>query len=331
MPPRPVRAPRPRSRLHAEALSFRPAWTVQRPRCGVPAQRVPAEWRAPACGDTTARGDGVGNLWNWFWFIVFLWSLAPLYRQRLLHQRRLQLIRAIERRRGSRLISLIHRQESVSFLGIPISRYITIEDSEEVLRAIHLTPPDVPIDMVLHTPGGLVLAAEQIAQALRRHRAPVTVFVPHYAMSGGTLIALAADRVVMDPNAVLGPVDPQLGSYPAVSLLRAVREKGRDKVDDQTLILADIAEKAVAQVQEFVVGLLETKMPKEEAEKVATVLTHGKWTHDYPIDCDKLRALGLDVDCEMPEAVYHLMDLYPQPGGRRPSVQYIPVPYTRER
>ncbi|MBX5476417.1 MAG: ATP-dependent Clp protease proteolytic subunit [Clostridia bacterium] len=273
----------------------------------------------------------MGGLWNWFWLLVFLWSLAPLYRQRLLHQKRVQLIRAIERSRGSRLISLIHRQESVSFLGIPISRYITIEDSEEVLRAIHLTPEDVPIDMILHTPGGLVLAAEQIAQALRRHRAPVTVFVPHYAMSGGTLIALAADRVVMDPNAVLGPVDPQLGNYPAVSLLRAVREKGRDKVDDQTLILADIAEKAVAQVQEFVVRLLETKMPKEEAEKVATVLTHGKWTHDYPIDCDQLRALGLDVNCEMPEAVYRLMDLYPQPGGRRPSVQYIPVPYTRER
>jgi len=54
-------------------------------------------------------------------------------------------------------------------------------------------------------PGGLVLAAEQIAPALRRHSGTVTVFVPRYAMSGGTLIALAADEIVMDPNAVLGP------------------------------------------------------------------------------------------------------------------------------
>jgi len=43
----------------------------------------------------------------------------------------------------------------------------------------------------------------------------VTVFVPHYAMSGGTLIALTADEIVMDPNAVLGPVDPQIGNMPA--------------------------------------------------------------------------------------------------------------------
>lgn len=99
----------------------------------------------------------------------------------------------------------------MSFLGIPIVRYIDIEDSEQVLRAIRMTAPEMPIDLVLHTPGGLVLAAEQIACALKRHPGKVTVFVPHYAMSGGSLIAMAADEIVLDPNAVLGPIDPQLG------------------------------------------------------------------------------------------------------------------------
>jgi len=65
----------------------------------------------------------------------------------------------------------------------------------------------------------LVLAASQIAHALSRHQAPVRVLVPHYAMSGGTLIALSADEIIMDPNAVLGPVDPQLSEYPAASVL----------------------------------------------------------------------------------------------------------------
>jgi len=68
--------------------------------------------------------------------------------------------------------------------------------------------------MVLHTPGGLVLASEQIALALEKHPSKVTVFIPHYAMSGGTMIALAADEIVLDENAVMGPVDPQLGQYP---------------------------------------------------------------------------------------------------------------------
>ncbi|MGF5381667.1 SDH family Clp fold serine proteinase, partial [Klebsiella pneumoniae] len=144
----------------------------------------------------------------------------------------------LEHKRKSRVITLIHRQEAVSFLGIPISRFINIDDSEQVLRAIRLTDKNVPIDLILHTPWGLVLAAEQIAEALLRHPAKVTVFIPHYAMSGGTLIALAADEIVMDENAVLGPVDPQLGQYPAASILKVLEKKPLSEVDDQTLILA---------------------------------------------------------------------------------------------
>ena len=96
----------------------------------------------------------------------------------------------MEKNRGSRVIVLIHRQESVNVLGIPVVRYINIDDSEDVLRAIRLTDKNTPLDFILHTPGGLVLAASQIAKAIKRHPAKTTVFVPHYAMSGGTLIAL---------------------------------------------------------------------------------------------------------------------------------------------
>jgi ClpP class serine protease len=84
-----------------------------------------------------------------------------------------------------------------------------------------------------------VLAAEQIASALAAHEGPVTVYVPHYAMSGGTLIALAADRIVLSPSAVLGPVDPQLGEYAAASILAAVSQKDANETDDKTLILPD--------------------------------------------------------------------------------------------
>jgi ClpP class serine protease len=49
----------------------------------------------------------------------------------------------------------------MSILGFPVFRYIDVNDSEEVLRAIYLTDPAVPLDIVLHTPGGLVLASLQ--------------------------------------------------------------------------------------------------------------------------------------------------------------------------
>lgn len=267
-------------------------------------------------------------------FLIFLLisSLQPAFQRRMIEAKRLSSIQALERSRGSRVILLIHRQESISLLGIPLSRFISIEDSEQVLRAIRLTPPDTPIDLILHTPGGLVLATEQIGRALVRHRAKVTVFVPHYAMSGGTMLALAADEIVMDENAVLGPVDPQLGNLPAASLLRLVQEKPISEIDDQTLVMADVAGKALRQVQRFVRTLLEDSMPKqkinpEHVDLIIERLTTGVVTHDYPISVEEAREMGLPVSTDLPIAIYELMDLYPQPAQGRPSVQYIPMPY----
>lgn len=276
-------------------------------------------------------GTGQNNLGisiiNIIWILFLLSALMPAIKQRRLELLRLRLIRDLEVKRGSRLITLIHRQEALSLLGIPISRYINIEDSEHVLRAIRLTPENMPIDILLHTPGGLVLAAEQIAYALKKHKAKVTVFVPHYAMSGGTLIALAADEIVMDPNAVLGPVDPQVGGFPAASILKAVSLKDKNEVDDQTLILADIAEKATNQVRDLLRDILVDKMGPEKAQEMAVKLSEGRWTHDYPITCEELSKMGLPVCAELPVEIYELMDYYPQPVQKRPSVQYIPVPY----
>jgi len=265
---------------------------------------------------------------SFFWILFIIMSFLPIWRQHRLGASRIRLLKAIQRQRNSRVITLIHRQETLSFLGLPISKHIDVEDSEKILRAIRLTPDHVPIDLILHTPGGLVLAAEQIAMALKKHPAKVTVFVPHYAMSGGTMIALAADEIVMDENAVLGPVDPQLGRYPAVSILRAIADKDPNEVDDQTLILADIAAKAISQVRSFVMSLLKDKMDEKSAEKVTDFLVEGRWTHDFPLTYELITQLGLKVTTEMPKYIYELMELYPQPAQRRPSVQYIPLPET---
>jgi hypothetical protein len=143
--------------------------------------------------------------WGLIWLFFVLSSLQPVLQQRMLEATRQRKIARFERKRGSRVIVMVHRQETMRLLGFPIVRYIDINDSEEILRAIRLTDSDVPIDLIIHTPGGLVLAALQIARALREHRGKVTIFVPHYAMSGGTLICLASNEIVMSPHAVLGP------------------------------------------------------------------------------------------------------------------------------
>ncbi|MFZ5986959.1 MAG: SDH family Clp fold serine proteinase, partial [Bacillota bacterium] len=263
-----------------------------------------------------------GNILNLIWIFFIVFTLLPLFRQRNIVQARLKKIREIEIKRKSRVIAMIHRQESINLLGLPISRYINIEDSEHILRAIRLTPDDMPIDIILHTPGGLVLASEQIAHAIQNHPGKVTVFVPHYAMSGGTFIALAADEIVMEENAVLGPVDPQIGNYLAVSILDVVNRKPVEKVDDETLILANVAEKAVNQVRDNIYNILKGKFQNqpEKAMELSKMLTEGRWTHDYPITYEELTKMGLPVSVGLFKEIYELMELYPQPGQRRPSV-----------
>jgi len=144
-------------------------------------------------------------------------------------------------------------------------------------------------------------------------------------MSGGSLIALAADEIVMDPNAVLGPVDPQIGDMPAASIIKLLSLKKPADISDEMLILADMSAKARVQVGVFVVEVLLKHMAKDKAVTLATTMTEGRWTHDFPITVEMARQLGLPVSTEMPRTVYDLMDLYPQGGRGRPSVLYVPL------
>ena len=264
------------------------------------------------------------------WLFFMFSAIQPVLKQRLLEASRQRLIAQVERRRRSRLILLVHRQETMSFLGFPVMPYIDINDAEDVMRAVEMTEGDVPLDIVLHTPGGLVLAATQIARAIRNHKGKVTVFVPHYAMSGGTLIALAADEIVMSPHAVLGPIDPQLGQFPAASLLKVIAKKPIAEIDDQTLIMADVGEKAIAQVRAAAEELLGRSLRPERAGPLAEQISTGRWTHDYPITVEEAKRLGLNASATMPPDILQLMSLYPQPVKRQP-VEYLPIPRRPDR
>src|SRR3954452_7470774 len=215
------------------------------------------------------------------WLFFLLASLQPVFtRQWLLIQRR-EALSVVSRRREATVITLIHRQESLSLLGFPLMRFIDIDDAESVLEAIRGTKKGRSIEIILHTPGGMVMAAQQIAAALADHDGKVTAVVPHYAMSGGTLIAMAADEILIDAHSALGPVDPQLGEFPAASLVEVSEMPGDH--EDKTLLLADVGRKALVQVESFVTRLLAKRMPPDRAAAVAQLLATGRWTHDHPL------------------------------------------------
>lgn len=259
---------------------------------------------------------------NLLWIFLIVIAVQPLIQRQLLASARRRAVGKLAEKRGATVITLIHRQETVSFLGIPLVRHIDIDDAESVLRAIRETSPGRPIEIVLHTPGGLVLAARQIAAALADHDGKVTAVVPHYAMSGGTMIALAADEILVDAHAALGPIDPQLGQYPAASLVAVADLPGPHK--DEILILADVSRKALHQVQVFAAELLEQHMDAAQAREVARILSTGLWTHDHPLMPRDLEGLRLPVKIGVPDEERALLRLYPQPRGRESGVEYVP-------
>jgi ClpP class serine protease len=266
------------------------------------------------------------SAFNWLIFGFLL--LQPVLKHRMLVAAREKAFREMEAHRKSRVIALIHRKEVVNFLGFPVVQFLDIQESEAILRAIRLTPRDQPIDLILHTPAGVSLAAEQIARALSRRSGKVTVFVPHYALCGGTLLALTADELVMCPDAILGAVDPTIGKYPAAAVLSVTTKKRPEQMSDETFLLVDQAGKAVNQMQSLLANLLQKRMEAAQAQQLAETLTRGRWTQDYPISVEELRELGFTVSTEMPEDVLRLMNLYPQDSRRRPSVDFIPLPYS---
>jgi ClpP class serine protease len=264
------------------------------------------------------------------WIFIALLALQPLLTGRWFAFHRLKAIQNIEKARGSRVITMIHRQEKRSLFGFNVARHIDLEDAQTIIAAIKETPPERPIDLILHTPGGLVLAAMQIARAVEAHPGKVTVFVPVYAMSGGTLIALAADEIVLGEFSVLGPIDPQIAGFPAASIVRVAKSKPVEHIFDLTLVLADMGEKALAQVKRGAVELLTPRLDQASAEKLAEKLAGGHWTHDYALTAREATELGLPVTVGMPGEVLQLMKLYPQPV-QRSGVEFLPIDVPAKR
>lgn len=256
----------------------------------------------------------------WISIAIFI----PQYKFWNIRRRRLSHIRQMEREWGTRVMAMIHRKEAISVFGVPVYQYIDIEDAEEILRGIRAAG-DTPVDLILHTPGGQLHASIQIARALKGHKSKTRVMIPHYSMSGGTIIALAADEIIMDKDASLGPIDPQIGDllrgvFPAPSWIHVAEKKDMD-ADDTTLIISDVSRKAMDFMRSIARELLADKITDEE--KLTTVidkLVGGEMIHSQPISAAEAAGLGLPVSTQLPTQVHDFMKLY---RSVRTNVEYI--------
>lgn len=259
---------------------------------------------------------------GFIWLIIIFFT--PQYRFWSIRRRRLAHIRDMEQQWDTKVLAMIHRKEAISIFGVPIYQYIDIEDAEEILRGIR-TAGDRPIDLILHTPGGQLLPSIQIARALKGHTGKTRVLVPHYSMSGGTIIALAADEIIMDKDASLGPIDPQVGDmirgvFPAPSWLHVADKKGLE-ADDTTLLISDVSRKAMEFMRKIVKELLsDTITDDEKLAILINKLVGGEMIHSQPISAEEAGEFGLPVSHELPAVVHDFMKLY---RAVRSNVEYV--------
>jgi ClpP class serine protease len=226
---------------------------------------------------------------------------------------RAQLIAKLEQARGTRVLAIVNRDERRTMPMRLGREHIELDTAEQLLSVIRGIKPDQPVDIVLHTPGGEVTAALQIANALKAHRGRKTAFIPYYAFSAGTLIALTTDEIVMGPQAVLGPIDPQIRGIPAASLLRLRAEKSVDHIDDVFLVLADHAEKSLDEARSHACDLVNDAHKPSGTCALTDDLVSGVRTHGYPITVAEAKARGINVTTHIPDTVFALVDAYRDP------------------
>ena len=169
--------------------------------------------------------------------------------------------------------------------------------------------------LLVNSPGGLVQSSYKIARALRKTFKEIIVFVPHIAASGGTLLALTGNKIVMGMMSQLSPLDPQAkiedGAVSANSVVDA-HQFVTKLFDDLSVEDAPYSYKALADkcdsvdirdalaslslMEEYILEILEDcGYSNEECKKISHNIVRGFKTHDEVINIDKAKKLGLNV------------------------------------
>jgi len=221
------------------------------------------------------------------------------------HRSRVQAsIDAFQQSRGSVVLRVVHHSSY---------EYVDEATAIEAIDALRAADADTPVDIILHTPGGLLHAAQQILHALKHHRGRKTAFIPYSAWSAGTMIALACDEIVLGSSAVIGPIDPQLGGLPAPLLAELLDDKSNDRINDQMLVIAKMAKQAVKEAKAFACDYVN---PAHNGGNESCALTNeligsGR-NHQAPIMPQEAREMGLNVSMQMPELIYQVCQPPPE-------------------
>lgn len=217
-----------------------------------------------------------------------------------------------EQEHDSKVIFINHQSKSGSILGQSLSFLdsmpsLSKSDVRDVLDILRDTPKDKTLDIILHTNGGSLTAAEVITKALISHEGTIRVHIPYYAESAGTLVALAGNEIHIGQGGWLTQVDPQLGYWSAASVLEASKTQGTSWFSDILRLTNVSAQKAMDRAVDIFNYIATARgYTEQEIHLLCELLVEGKSNHDKPLTEDLLvNVKGLDYNIDS-----KIMELY---------------------
>ena len=214
---------------------------------------------------------------------------------------RLEIIQTLEKKLQSKVITF-YRNRRTANQGI-----ITEDAYDDFQLALSEIGETAPLTIIIDSIGGAIFSGWKIASCLNDRVGSVCIIVPEQALSVATLIAISGNRLIMLPNALLSPVDPQY--FHQEHLVSAL-----DLMDSPDVVIQRKARRAIDQSKEYIRLLCEGKFKLDEKiEKVVKRLlledkVHA--SHSSPIKAGEIRTLGFRVKIETPMHVRALHSLY---------------------
>lgn len=229
------------------------------------------------------------------------------------------------------------------------------EDLQALMEVINgVTEPN--LDLILHSPGGSPDAAEAFVMYLRSKFSHIRVVVPQLAMSAATMIACAADQIVLGKHSFLGPIDPQLilstpvgqRLVPAENILEQF-ERAKEECEDPAKLGAWLpmlnqygpdliisCERAKSLSKQLVRGWLQTWMFKGDSNANAKAKAVAEWlsNHSYfkshgrhiprgELEKKKLKILRLEQDQTLQDLVLSIFHATTHTFNGTPAVKIV--------
>jgi ClpP class serine protease len=222
------------------------------------------------------------------------------------------------------VIPIVH---SISPLALNNEAMITIKTHMDFIRSYEKMDKDKDISIIMHTVGGSLSSAEAICNCILNHKksgykGQFIIYIPYYAYSGGCMISLACDKIIMGRNAIMGPCDAQkmvttTAVHSVASIIDTVKYKKemkekniKEEISETWLAGSYDAELCKKRQLKYVNKLVSYERFSEDVgEVIYAEFFSGKYNHDQIFSAEDTQNLGLNVEIinEMPPIIKGIM------------------------